>query len=116
MCVIGKNEWKTEVYAKKQSRRSIRNIKAWMSPFDHDGNSPLDLLSSVLSTNLTKSKRNMENTCVLSYGKADVFLGFPLTNAFSEITKPGRVNELCYEQVTHIAAAKYHSIALTKQG
>jgi alpha-tubulin suppressor-like RCC1 family protein len=109
---IGKNDWKTEVQANKQCRRSLKNIKAWTSPYDHDGNSPLDLLSEILSPALLNPCALTE---VMSFGKSEL-LGFPLTIGATEIVKPSRIEDLSDINVVQIFAAKHHSMALTSSG
>ena len=111
---LNKNEWRTEVCARKQSRRSLRNIRSWTSPYDHDGFSPLDLLSATLATNLVISKSTLQNSSVMAFGKTDFPLGFTVPNAL-EVTRPVPVEDLD-ESITQVVASKYHSMALGVSG
>ena len=45
-------EWREVVRPKRQWGRSLNNTNTWRSPIDHDGNSPLDLLSQQLMSRL----------------------------------------------------------------
>ena len=51
----------------------------------------------------------------MSFGKADFFLGFPLSTA-TEIVRPAPLVSLADENVLQLAATKYHSLALTRSG
>ena len=109
-------DYKTNVLPRKERWREIKAIDNWKQGIDHDGNSPLDLLSSSLSKHLAEAKENLECTNILSFGKADFILGVPLPKASSDIFKPKCVQDLLNETVVEIATNKYHSIALTTLG
>jgi Regulator of chromosome condensation (RCC1) repeat/Ankyrin repeats (3 copies) len=110
------NDWKTDIFPRRERWRSIRNLSAWKANVDHDGMSPLDLLSSSLSDGLAKSKKDLQCTSVLSFGKADFNLGVPLPNTGADIIRPKRIDTLSGESVVQVVASKYHSMALTKHG
>jgi len=109
-------DYKTNVLPRKERWREIKAIDNWKQGIDHDGNSPLDLLSSSLSKHLAEAKENLQCTNILSFGKADFILGVPLPKASSDIFKPKCVQDLLNETVVEIATNKYHSIALTTLG
>ena len=64
-------DWRTGICSRRERWRSIRNLASWKANIDHDGLSPLDLLSSSLGENLLHSKRELLCTSVFSFGKAD---------------------------------------------
>jgi len=111
-------DYKTNVLPRKERWREIKNIINWKKGIDHDGNSPLDLLSCLLSKYLTDAKENLtlNSTNVLSFGKADFILGVPLPKSTFDVFKPKCVQDLLNETIIEIAANKYHTIALTKDG
>ena len=74
------DDWKTVVQPKKEPYRTIRNISKWRCPIDHDGLSPLDLLSYRLADNLKSSKKLRSSTSIHAFGKSDFMLGM---NGFS---------------------------------
>ena len=111
-----KSNWKTDVCPRRERWRSIRNLSTWKPNIDHDGLSPLDLLSLSLGQNLTTSKRHLLCTSVLSFGKADFTLGVPLPNSIVDILRPRRIEPLSCECIIQIVASKYHSLALTRNG
>ena len=111
-----KNDWKFDIYPRRERKRTIRDINLWKQSIDHDGLDPLDLLSISLSKYLDESKEKMEYTSVLTFGKADYTLGVPLPNSSSDVHKPKRIDELDGDGIIHVAADKYHSLALTKDG
>ena len=69
------DDWKTIVQPKKEPQRAIRNISKWKCPIDHDGLSPLDLLSYRLMDNLKVSKKLRSSTSIHAFGKSDFMLG-----------------------------------------
>ncbi len=111
-----KNDWKFDIYPRRERRRAIRDINSWKQSIDHDGLDPLDLLSLSLSKYLDLSKQKMEYTSILTFGKADYTLGVPLPNSTCDVYKPKRIDELDGNGIIHVAADKYHSLALTKDG
>lgn len=111
-----KRDWKTDVFPRRERWRSIRNLSTWKPNIDHDGLSPLDLLSTSLSRNLSISKTDLRCTSVLSFGKADFTLGVPLPKSNVDILRPRRIEPLCCESIIQVVASKYHSLALTKEG
>ena len=69
------DDWRTVVQPKKEPHRAIKNISKWKCPFDHDGLSPLDLLSCRLMDNLKVSKKLRSSTSIHAFGKSDFMLG-----------------------------------------
>ena len=67
-------DYKTNVLPRKERWREIKSINNWKQGIDHDGNSPLDLLSCSLSKHLADTKSNLECTNILSFGKAVMVL------------------------------------------
>lgn len=104
-CDLRRAEWR--------GGRSIRNIATWTSPFDHDGLSPFDLMSQILS-----QRRADERVCseVLAVGKADFFLGIILPKAAEDVIKPRPLHSISGLDIETISCAKYHSAALTTCG
>ena len=118
-CDIGddwkSSDWKTNVFPKKEFNRSIRNASSWRSPIDHDGHSPLDLLSFRLAPYLAQSKILLEATHVQVFGKSDFQLGIPLPKS-AEVVRPRRIEPLMNLRVKQLAASKYHTLAVTYDG
>lgn len=113
---VEKRDWKTDVCPRRERWRSIRNLATWKPNIDHDGLSPLDLLSLSLGQNLKNSTRELQCTSVLSFGKADFTLGVPLPNSVVDVRRPRRIEPLSCESITQIVASRYHSVALTREG
>lgn len=109
-------DWRTDVSSRRDSVRSLRNWFKWTSGIDHEGNTPLDLLSSSLSRGLGASKITPQCTSVMSFGKSDFPLGIQLPNTGVDVLRPRRIDALQKQSIIHVAASKYHSIALTKSG
>ena len=109
-------DWRTGVCSRRERWRSIRNLASWKANIDHDGLSPLDLLSSSLGENLLRSKRELLCTSVFSFGKADFTLGVPLPNSVENILHPRRIEHLSCESIIQIVASRFHSVALTREG
>lgn len=117
-------DWKCAVAPKRDLYRSIRNYSKWTPNIDHEGNTPLDLLSCSLTKELTFSKRNLKATSVLVFGKADFILGISLPNTSGDIVRPRRVeclessalDHLDHKSISSLVASKYHSVALTSCG
>jgi inhibitor of Bruton tyrosine kinase len=109
-------DWRTGVFSRRERWRSIRNLSTWKANIDHDGLSPLDLLSLSLCQNLTSSKKELMCTSVLSFGKADFTLGVPLPNSVENILRPRRIEPLSSERIAQIVASRFHSVALTRDG
>lgn len=117
-------DWKCSVAPKRDMYRSIRNYSKWTPNVDHEGNTPLDLLSCSLVRDLTQSKRTMKATSVLTFGKADFILGIPLPNTSGDICRPRRVEclessalePLDQKSIVSLVASKYHSVAVTSCG
>ena len=114
----------TNMISKRPIRgRCIKNIDTWKSPIDHDGFTPLDLLTWKLSnTNFSNSKSNSsieETSCfdslVLSFGKADFQLGIPLPKQLSDIQKPRCLEDLP-SNITKLSCNRHHTLALTEDG
>lgn len=111
-----------DIETKWERERSLKNIMTWTSHIDHDGNSPLDLLSLKLSPFLIKSLPTHNQsirvrTEVLAFGKADFFLGIALPRVAVDVTRPRPVTELTLDvPIVDVAAGKYHSAALTASG
>lgn len=98
--------------------RSIKNISNWISPLDHEGNCPLDLLTLINKPKLSQDYQNKFNfrTELVVYGKADFFLGIPLPRATPIISKPRPILTLENEQIVDIVASKFHTAAITNNG
>jgi hypothetical protein len=106
--------------------RIIRDWMKWTPNIDHEGFTPLTLLSLSLSSNLIVSKQYLNCTSVLTFGKSDFTLGVTLPNSSSDILKPRRIDSLNHPTPTpdrdvsaaivYVAASKYHSLVLTKDG
>ena len=111
-------DYKTNVLPRKERCRELKNINNWKQGIDHDGNSPLDLLSCLLSKFLSDAKENLElnSTSLQSFGKADFMLGVPLPKSTFDVFKPKCVQDLLNETIIDVAANKYHTVALTKDG
>lgn len=88
--------------------------KANIAPVDHEGLSPLDLLTQQLASNTSK----MESLCteVVAFGKADFFLGIVLPKAADDVIKPRPIMTLASLNIECIACSKYHSAAITTEG
>ena len=111
-----RDNFSIDVECKWEKGRSLRTHHLWKSPIDHDGNSPLDLLSLKLSPFLRASSAP-PCTEVVTFGKADFFLGVPLPHSQSQVTRPRPIAELSLEvPITDIAASRFHSAAVTSDG
>jgi len=97
----------------EQQRRSSGG-KGSSTPLDADGQSPISLLSLILQDTLPFESQG-EGGEVFSFGKADFPLGYVLPNT-SDVHKPRRVETLTNLGVVLVAAARHHSLALTKEG
>jgi alpha-tubulin suppressor-like RCC1 family protein len=53
---------------------------------------------------------------VLAFGKADFTLGVHLPKAGGEVLRPKRIDSLEGADIVELAASRYHSLAVTKQG
>ena len=110
--------------------RSIKNIDTWKSPIDHDGYTPLDLLTWKLSNANSCSYANSNcsieeveveegaftiDTLVLSFGKADFQLGIPLPKQQADVQKPRCLEDLP-SNVVKMSANRHHSMALCDDG
>jgi alpha-tubulin suppressor-like RCC1 family protein len=90
---------------------------------DHEGFTPLDLLSFQLKKNLklfsshssSPSHAFTSHGVIMSFGKADFTLGVPLPKS-SDISRPKRIDALILESIVDVSAAKYHALAVTKEG
>lgn len=82
---------------------------------DKDGLTPLSLLSWRLRKHLQEAVRENKGGDVVTFGKADFPLGYPLPNT-SNVQKPRRVEALADVAVVAIAAARHHSVVLDKDG
>ena len=109
------SDWKIDVGTKREPFRSIKDCKTWRSPIDHDGHSPLDLLSLRLSVYLNTTATKMSCTDLLAFGKADFPLGIALPNA-SDVLRPRRVDRLTSCQIVEVATSKSHTAAVTRSG
>jgi alpha-tubulin suppressor-like RCC1 family protein len=65
--------------------------------------------------NLSISKKILDCTSVLSFGKADFTLGVPLPNSVADV-RPRLIETLTCESIIQLVASRYHSLALTKEG
>lgn len=84
---------------------------------DHEGLTPMVLLSKTLSSRLSRNAYKLHRqTNVLAFGKADYQLGVELPKYQSDVTKPKRVHKLAGENIKLISANKFHSIALNDDG
>lgn len=108
-------DWKTAVCPKKEPNRCIRTAARWRSPIDHDGLSPLDLLSLRLQNNLLGAKESLLSTSVYAFGKSDFKLGVQLPRV-ADIVRPKIVDSLSRERVVQVVASKHHSLALCASG
>ena len=118
-------DWKTIVEVKREANRSLKNIKTWRCPIDHDGFSPLDLLSfrlmktlrkplSIAIANAPEPHNESVSTSLHAFGKSDFMLGVPLPRA-ADVVRPKRIESFS-ENVVSVHASKYHSMALTCAG
>jgi len=82
---------------------------------DRDGQSPLDLLSLHLKTELKMAAEAGKGGDVWAFGKADFQLGFPVPNALV-VERPRRVGTLGLHQVVAVCASRHHTVALSKMG
>jgi alpha-tubulin suppressor-like RCC1 family protein len=98
---------------------------------DHEGKTPLDLLSYQLKKflhlpltaaasssswhALSSSTSAMNHGIVMSFGKADFTLGIPLPKS-SDVSRPKRIDSLLTENIIDVSAAKYHDLAVTGTG
>ena len=81
-----------------------------------EGLTPLDLLSLQLRKNLRLFPNNPASQgVIMSFGKADFTLGVPLPKS-SDISRPKRLDSLILESIVDVSAAKYHALAVTKEG
>lgn len=89
-----------------------------MSPIDHEGLSPLDLLTVQLQSASSYTTGDVETSCteVVAFGKADFFLGIVLPKAADDVLKPRPVSTLASLDIEYIACSKYHSAAITTDG
>jgi len=110
------DNWDVDIYSKCEVDRHISQCSSWKSPIDHDGLSPLDLLSLQLSPTLVNIFQTSCSPEVLAFGRADFFLGIPLPRAAVDVSRPRHLTHLIDEPVRDIATGKYHSAALTSEG
>jgi inhibitor of Bruton tyrosine kinase len=118
--------------------RSLREINDWISPLDHEGNSPLDLLSLIHSKNRCQIFRNPSLALVtssvtpssssllksssqfctelLTFGKSEFYLGIPLPRSSFNVSRPRPILDLQMAHVIGVTASKFHSAALTSDG
>lgn len=100
------------------TRRSLRNVREWVSPIDHEGLSPLDLLSIMNRIRYrTPDVNSLDcSTSVVTFGKSDFFLGIPLPRSSLSVSKPRAIHDLEAEHIINLTASKFHSAALTSDG
>lgn len=72
---------------------------------DHDGNTPLDLLSLELRSHLMEARDKEQGGDVYSFGKADFFLGYDSLGAV-DVVRPRRVEALANLRVVRVAASR----------
>lgn len=72
---------------------------------DGDGNSPLDVLSLELRSQLKAARKMGVGGDVYSFGKADFFLGYDSFEK-SDVVRPRRIEALANIQVVRVAASK----------
>ncbi|CAM9257349.1 unnamed protein product [Scytosiphon promiscuus] len=82
---------------------------------DHEGNSPLDVLSLELRPHLRRARESGVGGDVFSFGKADFALGYDSFGR-ADVLPPRRVEALANLHVTRVAASKHHSAAVTSCG
>eukprot|EP00599_Poterioochromonas_sp_BG-1_P006764 CAMPEP_0173134324 /NCGR_PEP_ID=MMETSP1105-20130129/1224_1 /TAXON_ID=2985 /ORGANISM="Ochromonas sp., Strain BG-1" /LENGTH=1098 /DNA_ID=CAMNT_0014046101 /DNA_START=281 /DNA_END=3577 /DNA_ORIENTATION=+ len=89
---------------------------------DNEGRTPLDLLSYQLKNDLKMHGKRESTTngvnyqgIIMSFGKADFTLGVPLPKS-SDVSRPKRLDSLLQENILDFSAAKFHAIAVTKEG
>lgn len=107
------NLWISEVISRRDKFRAVGDTKNWRPISDHEGHSPMDLLSSLHEERRDSSSHT---TSVYVYGKADFQLGIQLPNVETEIYRPRRIDCLENQNVVSVVACKYHSVALTQEG
>lgn len=72
---------------------------------DGDGNSPLDVLSLELRSQLKAAREMGVGGDVYSFGKADFFLGYDSFEK-ADVVRPRRIEALANLQVVRVAASK----------
>jgi hypothetical protein len=136
-------DWRSSLSFKKDSNRSVRNWSRWTPNIDHEGNSPLDLLSCTLASKFAFFTRSLHT--LMSFGRADLVLGVTLpTNSAEDILRPRRIDALesftsAQQQqsssrlestirqgsqdeivspsaLIQVCASKYHSVVVTNTG
>ena len=101
---------RASVSCKKQvGRRHIANI-------DNEGLSPLGLLSTSLQSQLAQAADEMSCTSIFAFGKADFQLGMDLPNQKTHVPRAKNVESLNLKGVISVAAARWHSVAITRLG
>jgi alpha-tubulin suppressor-like RCC1 family protein len=108
----------------KADNNSNNNTNNDESLKDHEGKTPLDLLSYQLKKYLhlpsavsasTSSSSALNHGIIMSFGKADFTLGIPLPKS-SDVSRPKRIDSLLIENMIDVSAAKYHGLAVTTTG
>lgn len=84
---------------------------------DKTGLSPLQLLSTVLTSNQKLGNNPIQqfHGSIVSSGKSDIVLGVPLPKAVN-ILRPKRLDSLLNENIVAISSAKYHNLAICAEG
>lgn len=84
---------------------------------DKDGLNPLQLLSTVITSNqkCNINQANQTHGNIVSYGKSDIVLGVPLPKAVN-VLRPKRLDSLLNENIIAISSAKYHNLAVCAEG
>ncbi|KAJ1426618.1 regulator of chromosome condensation 1/beta-lactamase-inhibitor protein II [Ochromonadaceae sp. CCMP2298] len=85
------------------------------SVLDNEGLSPVDLLSEMLSENLSACAREPRRSSVMSFGKSDFTLGVHLPKS-ADVIRPRCVSSLSDQVIVQVCASQYHSMALTAEG
>jgi inhibitor of Bruton tyrosine kinase len=116
----------------ERRERNLKNVSSWISPLDHEGNSPLALLSLIHLKRCRHFSGPLVGTAplpssqmkpssqfcseLLTFGKADFYLGVPLPRSSLNVSKPRPILDLQMAHVVGVTASKYHSAALTSDG
>lgn len=111
----GRNEATVQGFTGGESKPCSRGRSESLGPYaarrrsdhlgDHDGNTPLDLLSLELRPCLSQARAREEGGDVFSFGKADFFLGYDSLGAV-DVVRPRRIEALANLKVIRVAASR----------